>query len=45
MTAHLLVPGELAPDFTLADLQGNTVSLSDSCRQKIVVLYFLRGFL
>ena len=34
-----LEPGELAPDFTLPDQHGNTVSLSD-LRGKNVVLYF-----
>ena len=40
-----ITPGEIAPDFSLADLQGNTVTLSGSYKNKIVVLYFLRGFL
>jgi peroxiredoxin Q/BCP len=34
-----LNPGDLAPDFTLQDGEGNTVSLSD-LRGKRVVLYF-----
>jgi peroxiredoxin len=37
--------GKLAPDFTLADLNGQDVSLSDFRGKKNIVLAFLRGFL
>jgi thioredoxin-dependent peroxiredoxin len=40
----LITPGELAPDFELADIDGNAVRLSDF-RGKPVVLSFLRGFM
>jgi len=40
----LITPGELAPDFELDDLQGNSVRLSDF-RGKPVLLSFLRGFM
>ena len=40
----LITPGELAPDFELPDIDGNTVRLSDF-RGKPVVLSFLRGFM
>jgi peroxiredoxin len=40
----LITPGELAPDFELDDLQGNSVRLFDF-RGKPVVLSFLRGFM
>lgn len=40
----LITPGELAPDFELYDVRGNTVRLSDY-RGKPVVLAFLRGFM
>lgn len=33
-----------APDFTLNDVNGNPVSLSDYCGAKHVVLVFNRGF-
>jgi peroxiredoxin len=35
---------ELAPDFTLADFQGNDVTLSQFRGKKHVVLVFNRGF-
>jgi peroxiredoxin Q/BCP len=35
----MLEPGDIAPDFTLPDQQGNSVSLAD-LRGKTVVLYF-----
>jgi len=44
MTSKLITPGELAPDFELNDVDGNSVRLSDF-RGKPVVLYFLRGFM
>jgi peroxiredoxin len=39
-----ITPGELAPDFALLDINGNTVRLSDF-RGKPVLLSFLRGFM
>lgn len=36
--------GDLAPDFTLTDQHGETISLS-ALRGRPVVLVFLRGFL
>ena len=39
MTDTRLAPGDTAPDFTLADAQGNAVSLS-SLRGKRVIIYF-----
>lgn len=44
MSSKLITPGELAPDFELYDVEGNTVRLSDF-RGKPVVLAFLRGFM
>jgi peroxiredoxin len=40
----VITPGELAPDFELKDVEGNSVRLS-SLRGKPVVLAFLRGFM
>jgi peroxiredoxin len=40
----LITPGELAPDFELKDMEGNSIHLSDF-RGKPVVLAFLRGFM
>lgn len=40
----LITPGELAPDFELRDVKGNSIRLSDF-RGKPVVLSFLRGFM
>jgi peroxiredoxin len=40
-----LFNGQAAPDFTLPDLNGNQVRLSDFREKKVVVLAFLRGFL
>jgi peroxiredoxin len=37
--------GEVAPDFTLTDYQGNTVKLSQFKGDKHVVLVFNRGFM
>ena len=42
--SNLITPGDLAPDFQLADVQGEHVCLSDY-RGKPVVLVFLRGFM
>lgn len=36
--------GEVAPDFTLTDYQGNTVQLSQFKGHKHVFLVFNRGF-
>jgi hypothetical protein len=36
--------GEVAPDFTLMDHQGNKVRLSDSKGKSPVVLVFYRGY-
>jgi hypothetical protein len=36
--------GELAPDFSLADQNGNRVTLSDARGQSPVVLVFYRGY-
>jgi peroxiredoxin len=35
----------MAPDFTLADTQGQSVTLSDYRNKKLVVLVFNRGFM
>jgi len=45
MTLSLITPGELAPDFELEDITGNTIRLSSYRGSKPVVLAFLRGFL
>lgn len=42
--SKLITPGDLAPDFELADIEGKRVRLSDF-RGKPVVLAFLRGFM
>ncbi len=39
-----LALGEIAPDFTANDSEGNKISLSDFRGRKIVVLVFNRGF-
>ncbi len=36
--------GEAAPDFTLENLDGKPITLSDYNGQKIVVLVFYRGY-
>ena len=36
--------GDVAPDFTLADQNGHTVTLSDSRGKSSVVLVFYRGY-
>jgi hypothetical protein len=35
--------GEVAPDFSLPDSQGNTVCLTDACADRPLVLVFYRG--
>jgi peroxiredoxin len=45
MNAHIITPGELAPDFELKDINGNFIRLSSFRGKKPVVLTFLRGFL
>ncbi len=41
----LILPGEPAPDFELADAEARLIRLSDYFGKKLVVLAFLRGFL
>jgi peroxiredoxin len=45
MKPDLITPGELAPDFELKDVNGNSVRLSSFRGSKPVVLAFLRGFM
>ena len=45
MKPFLIAPGELAPDFELADINGNLVRLSSFRGSKPVLLAFLRGFM
>jgi peroxiredoxin len=45
MNAQIITPGELAPDFELNDVNGNSIRLSSFRGRKPVVLAFLRGFL
>jgi peroxiredoxin len=45
MSSKLITPGEQAPDFELENLSGQQVRLSEFRGQKIIVLYFLRGFM
>ena len=40
----ILEIGSIAPDFTLADVYGNSVKLSDFREKKNIVLIFNRGF-
>lgn len=44
MKPNLLTPGEIAPEFEIADLHGNLVRLEDFRGKQPVVLSFLRGF-
>ncbi len=43
--SDLITPGEPAPDFELDDINGRRVRLAGFRENKIVVLYFLRGFM
>jgi peroxiredoxin len=45
MSSLLLQTGEFAPDFSLEDINGNSIRLSEYRGNKPVVLSFLRGFL
>ena len=45
MNPSLITPGELAPDFELEDIKGNSIRLSSFRGSKPVVLAFLRGFM
>jgi peroxiredoxin len=45
MKTRLITPGEAAPDFELIDLTEERVKLSDFRSSRIIVLYFLRGFM
>ena len=40
MTGERLVPGDEAPDFTLADADGNPVSLSSLRGQRVIVYFY-----
>jgi peroxiredoxin len=40
-----VLEGATAPDFTLTDTQGQSVSLSDYRGEKHVILVFNRGFM
>jgi peroxiredoxin len=44
MKPDLITPGELAPDFELEDITGNSIRLSSFRGNQPVVLAFLRGF-
>ena len=44
MNSGLITPGELAPDFELADTSGRSIRLSCYRDNKVIVLAFLRGF-
>jgi peroxiredoxin len=43
--SRLITPGEPAPDFEVQDSNGITARLSGYRDNRIVVLYFLRGFM
>ncbi|GAB1470182.1 hypothetical protein MASR2M66_10590 [Chloroflexota bacterium] len=45
MSSLLLQSGEVAPDFTLNDLGGESIRLSSYRDDKLVLLSFLRGFI
>lgn len=42
---NTLMDGQEAPDFELADTNGNMIRLSNYRGKKVVVLAFLRGFM
>jgi peroxiredoxin len=42
---HVTVETKTAPDFTLADIEGRPVRLSDYQGRKHVILVFNRGFM
>jgi peroxiredoxin len=43
--SRLITPGEPAPDFEVQDSNGIATRLSGYRDNRIVVLYFLRGFM
>jgi len=45
MSSLLLQSGEIAPDFVLDDINGNTIRLSSYRGNKPILLSFLRGFI
>lgn len=45
MSSLLLQSGETAPDFTLNEINGNPIRLSNYRGNKPVLLSFLRGFI
>ena len=45
MPPKIIAPGEIAPDFELADINGKTFRLSEFRGNKPIVLAFLRGFM
>ena len=40
MAEHRLAPGDVAPDFTLADADGAKVSLSDYRGQRVIIYFY-----
>ncbi|HEX5302758.1 MAG TPA: thioredoxin-dependent thiol peroxidase, partial [Streptosporangiaceae bacterium] len=40
MTDKRLAPGDRAPDFTLLDADGNEVSLSSFCGERVIVYFY-----
>ncbi len=44
MSLNIIASGVLAPDFELADINGNPIRLSAFRGSKPVILAFLRGF-
>ena len=43
--SQLITPGEPAPDFELEDIHSQRLKLSNYRDNKIIILYFLRGFM